>query len=97
MGDELKKSFRRGTSLAKGLKVGEKVGKAIEKPLRTGASAARRDAAAQLKEQQQKQAVMLAEKESEIAEKRSFAQSGRAGRRSLIKSSPTGLATTLGG
>jgi len=91
MGDSVKKATRRGLKLASGAELLERGGKAI------GASAARRDAAAQLKAQQQKEAVMLAEKESEIAEKRSFAQSGRAGRRSLIKSSPTGLATTLGG
>ena len=96
MGDELKKPLRRGTKLATGLKVGEKLGKAIEKPLRTGASAARRDAAAQLKEQQQKESVRLAETESEIAEKRQMA-GRRVGRQSLIKSSPSGLATTLGG
>jgi len=97
MGDSVKKVTRRGLKLASGAELVERAGKAVEKPLRTGASAVRRDAAAQLKAQQQKEAVMLAEKESEIAEKRSFAQSGRAGRRSLIKSSPTGLATTLGG
>ena len=95
MGDSVKKATRRGLKAVSTGGLSEL--KTLEKPLRTGASAARRDAAAQLKEQQQKEAVMLAEKESEIAEARSFAQSGRAGRRSLIKSSPTGLATTLGG
>jgi len=97
MGDELKKSFRRGTSLATGLKVGEKVGKAVEKPLRTGASAARRDAASLLKTQQQKEAAKLAETESEIATKRAMAKGGRAGRQSLIKSSGGGLSNNLGG
>tara|TARA_R110002020_G_C15924579_1_gene743201 strand:+ start:150 stop:443 length:294 start_codon:yes stop_codon:yes gene_type:complete len=97
MGDSLKKTTRRGLKLASGAEIAERAGKAIEKPIRTGASAARRDAAGALKEQQQKESLMLAEKESEIAEKRAMAKSGRGGRQSLIKSASGGLATTLGG
>jgi len=99
MGDSVKKTTRRGLKAAAtfGLSEHKTISKPLTKPLRTGASAARRDAAKQLKEQQQKESLLAAEKESEIAEKRALAQSGRAGRQSLIKSASGGLATTLGG
>ena len=103
MGDGLKKTARRGLALGVdpitdkiGQKAGKMASKAAEKPFRTGATAARRDAASALKEQQQKEGAKLAEATSEVEEKRAMAQSGRGGRRSLIKSS-SGLATTLGG
>ena len=83
MGDSVKKATRRGL-------------KAIEDPLRTGASAARREAGVLSGKQQQAEKVRVAEAESEIAEKRQMA-GRRVGRQSLIKSSPSGLATTLGG
>jgi hypothetical protein len=94
MGSKIEKSIKKRIT---SLKVGEKVGKAVEKPLRTGASAARRDAAAALKEQKMKESARLAEKESEIATNRALIKSGRGGRQSLIKSSGGGLANNLGG
>lgn len=45
----------------------------------------------------QKEKAALVEAESDIATKKAKALSGKAGRRSLIKSSPSGLATNLGG
>jgi len=68
----------------------------IEKPFRTGASAAARDAKSASLLQQQKDQKAIAETEDEIARRRAGAGGG-AGRRSLIASSPTGLAKTLGG
>ena len=97
MGDSIKKTTRRGLKLVSGAELVERGAKGIEKPLRTGASAARRDAASLLKTQEQKEATKLAETESEIAEKKAMARSGRAGRQSLIKSSGGGLSTNLGG
>ncbi len=98
MGDSVKKATRRGLKAVAtgGLSEHKTISKPITDPLKTGASAARRSAAVQLKEQQQKESVKLAEAESEIAEKRQMA-GRRVGRQSLIKSSPSGLATTLGG
>ena len=46
---------------------------------------------------QKKEDIRLAEAEGDIALTRAAALSGKAGRKSLIKSSPTGLATNLGG
>jgi hypothetical protein len=97
MGDELKKPLRRGTRLATGLEVGEKLGKVIEKPFRTGASAAARKAEQETKKMQQKEGARLAEAESEVATARALAKSGKGGRKSLIKTSPGGLAVNLGG
>ena len=73
----------------------EKAGRqAIEKPFRTGGSAQKRQAEALLKKQMQTEDVRRAEADDEIARR---AATGRGGRKSLIKSSPTGLATNLGG
>jgi hypothetical protein len=69
--------------------------KAAEKPFRTGASSARRTAEEQATQAQQAAALDLAESEDEIARRKAVA-SGR-GRGSLIKSSPSGLSTNLGG
>ena len=95
MGSEFKKNIKKMSSL----KLSEKVGKTIEKPFRTGASAARRDAAKALKVQKMKESARLAEKESEIQTKRSLIKSGRGGRQSLIKSNAGGggLSNNLGG
>ena len=95
MGSKVEKTIKR---FSPSLDLGKVVGKAAEKPLRTGASAARRDAAVALKEQKMKEGARLAEKESEIATNRALIKSGRGGRQSLIKSSGGGgLANNLGG
>lgn len=57
----------------------------------------RRQAKTELARQKQIEAGALAEAEDEIGRRRALAASPRSGRRSLIRSSPTGLATTLGG
>ena len=99
MGSKLEKTARRGLKAVStgGLSEAKVVGKKLEEPIKTGASGARRDAAQALKAQQQKESIKLAETESEIATKRAMAKSGKGGRQSLIKSSPTGLAQNLGG
>ena len=105
MGGSVKKTVRRGLQAAStgGLsefkegRSGDKLTKAIEKPFKTGASAAQREAGREIEKQKKKQQVKLLEAEDEIARKKAVAGSGKAGRGSLIKSSPTGLATNLGG
>jgi len=68
---------------------------------KTGRSAARRAQAEQtqlIAKQKQTDELKLAEEEDVIARKKSFATSGRAGRRSLIKTSESGVrSTNLGG
>jgi hypothetical protein len=97
MGDA-SKVLKKGDKFRRSLndKLNKDVEQAIEKPFRTGASAAARDASQMAVLQQQKDKVNIAETEDEIARKRAGA-GGAAGRRSLIASSPTGLAKTLGG
>ena len=58
---------------------------------------ARRQARADIAAQKQKETGRLAEAESEVATKKASATSLQAGRRSLIKTSPTGRALNLGG
>ena len=95
MGSKVEKTIKK---FSPSLDAFKKVGKVVEKPLRTGASAARRNAAEALKEQKMKEGAKLAEKESEIQTKRSLIKSGRGGRQSLIKSNAGGgLANNLGG
>ena len=103
MGD-VKKVAKRGRDFALQLgplgekgSIGDKIKKGIEKPLKTGASAQRREAGREIESQKQKEKLKLLETEDEIARKRALAGSKTAGRRSLISSSPSGLATTLGG
>lgn len=63
----------------------------------TGKSSARRQqraARAEAAEQKKKEEMRLAEAESEVKSIEAAAKSPRAGRRSLIKSSPTGTAPT---
>ena len=67
----------------------------LEKPFRTGASATKRDASKLLKTQQQLEKTKLAEADSEIATSKALSKKG--GRKSLIKSAPSALATNLGG
>ncbi len=73
---------------------------AIEKPFRTGRSAAKRAQKEQsmlIKKQRQADELNLAEEESAIARKRALARSG-GGRQSLIKTSESGVkSNNLGG
>ena len=95
MGSKVEKTIKKFSPSLDALK---KVGKVAEKPLRTGASAARRDAAAALKEQKMKESARLAETTSEVETKRALIKSGRGGRQSLIRSNAGGgLSNNLGG
>ena len=104
MGDKIKREARRGTEITRGL-VDPTTG--IKKDLRTrssqaieprkGTTSKVREAKTLAAQQQQTEAIRLAESESEVATRRASALTGRFGRRSLIKSSPTGLALNLGG
>ena len=72
---------------------------AVAKKLRTGRSTRERDAAtsvaAATKKQQLQEDARLAEATSDVATAQTTAKRG--GRRSLIKTSPSGLASNLGG
>lgn len=83
MGDDIKKATKRG------------LGVDILKPLRTGASAVRRETKQATELQQQKEELRVAEAESDIARRKLTSKTG--GRRSLIKTTPSGLALNLGG
>lgn len=61
------------------------------------AARARRKTRGLLADERKKQKATLATAESEIAISEASALSGKAGRRSLLKTSPTGLAVNLGG
>lgn len=58
---------------------------------------ARRKTRSDLATQQKLEKQKVAEAESEIAITKASALSGKAGRKSLLKTSPTGLAVNLGG
>ena len=108
MGDKLDSSVRRLRTSAQtggltGLlsegeakSINKKVTQTGEKPFRKGATSAKRDAAKQIAKQQQVETARLAEADSDVATKRAQAGSKK-GRRSLLKSSPGGLAVNLGG
>ena len=67
---------------------------------RSGKSAALRAQKRQTKlieERQKKEDALLAEGESEVKRRQALARRGKAGRRSLIATSETGLSTNLGG
>jgi len=74
---------------------------ALEKPFRTGrtgAKRAQREQTSLIQKQRQASELDLAESEDVLARKKAQAASGRAGRRSLIKTSETGVkSTNLGG
>jgi hypothetical protein len=74
-----------------------KIDRSLGKGFRTGKTGKSREAAAQVAAQQQTELLRKAESEDEIARRKGLASSKKSGRQSLIKSSPTGLATTLGG
>ena len=63
----------------------------------SSAARARRKARGDLATEKKKQDQALASAESEIAITEASALSGKAGRKSLLKSSPAGLAANLGG
>jgi len=67
-----------------------------EKPFRKGTTSAARDAKQMALKQQQMDKIAIAQTEDEMARRRAGA-GGKSGRRSLIASSPSGLAQTLGG
>lgn len=73
----------------------------LEKPFRTGKTAAKKAQAEQsllIQKQRQADELNLAEEESTIARKRALAKSGSGGRQSLIKTSEVGVkSNNLGG
>lgn len=72
----------------------------FEGGVRTGRSTAMRAQEAQKKaiaERQKKEEQLLAEADSEVKRRQALAVRGKTGRRSLIATSETGLATNLGG
>jgi hypothetical protein len=101
MGDTLKKVTRPTEKLftegvKKPVKKAFNKAQTIDKPLRKGATAQKRAAAAEIAKQQQTEKLRVAEVESEVATRRTLA-GGKAGRKSLIKSSGAGLSANLGG
>ena len=82
-------------------KLRKKSSQIAEKPARKGATSMKRDAAnlqaEQIAQQQQTELLRRREAEGEIAKRKGTAFGKASGRRSLIRSAPTGLATTLGG
>lgn len=92
--NKLRRKFQDVTGVTK---VRQSLQKGIEKPLRTGATSAQRDVAKQTALQQQKEQARLLETEDEIARRKAGAGARGAGRGSLIRSSPSALATNLGG
>ena len=106
MGDAVKKVVRSGTKIATGTfgeakKLQKKTRQLQEKPFRKGATSEKRDAAnkqeEQIKKQERTELLRLREAEGEVAKRKGQAFGKASGRRSLIRSAPTGLATTLGG
>ena len=97
--DFAKGQFDPNTGLKKKLRT--KSSQTVEKPFRKGTSSKARDAtnlaAAQLDKQNKAELLRKAESEDEIARRRALASGKGSGRRSLIRSAPTGLAQTLGG
>ena len=83
MGDEIKK-------VSPGIRF-------LDRKIRTGASDKARAAELATKKQQQQEDIRLAEATSDVATAEAAATSKRSGRRSLIKTSPSGLASNLGG
>lgn len=69
----------------------------VDKAVRTGASAQERKSKRSAKEQQKREKLRLAEATDEVERAKSKALSSRSGRQSLIRTSPSGLATKLGG
>jgi hypothetical protein len=97
MGDDVKKAGRKLNLITLATDAASKVGKKVEQPLRTGASAARRTAAEDIQRQTQMEKLRNQETESDIKKKQALTAGGKGGRRSLIASKPSGLSTNLGG
>ena len=109
MGDEIKKVSKKiggaptglGVSFDQLKKVNKKITQTGEKPFRKGTTSKGRNAAnlakEQLASQQKAELLRKVESEDEIARRRGLASSKGSGRRSLIRTAPTGLAKTLGG
>jgi hypothetical protein len=103
MGDIGKKLTRIRKKIQKPLeeKISKPLKQAVEKPFRKGATSEARDAANKQKGliAKEKQSALLkkAEAEDEIARRRGQGTSKTSGRRSLIRSSGSGLSQTLGG
>ena len=100
--ETLKTGARIGTgTFGDARKLQKKTAQTQEKPFRKGAASQARDAgnlqAEQIAKQEKTELLRRVESEDEIARRRGAAKGKGAGRRSLIRSSPTGLATTLGG
>lgn len=100
MGSAVKKLDRKiRTAIKEPLE--KKVSQGVEQPFRKGTTSAARDATnlqkEQIAKQEQTELLKRRESEDEIARRRGLAQGKGGGRRSLIRSSPTGLAQTLGG
>ena len=98
---EAKRGLKRDLALSTGTfgearKLQKQTRQLQERPFRKGASSRRRQAEKDIARQQQSEQANLAEAESEVALRRERASS-RFGRRSLIKTSPTGLSSNLGG
>lgn len=89
---------KRGAALKDSLKTGtdKQFNRAVESKFRKGTTGKRKEAEKRTMMQMQKEKLSLAESESEIATRKASATSGKAGRRSLIKSTQ-GLSATLGG
>lgn len=85
--------FRKRINKATGV---DKTEKSLEKPLRKGATAQRREATRLNLLQRQREELRRAEAEDEVNRRKSMAQMG-GGRRSLIRSGTPGQATNLGG
>jgi hypothetical protein len=100
--DDFSKSFRRvgKAVLTGGLSEAKAQAKLIEKPFRTGKSAAARTQASQqlelINKQRQSEKTRLAAAESEVATRVAGTRGKRQGRSLLIATSPTGI-PRLGG
>ena len=91
MGNEVEGKVRRG------IKRGGFLASFADKKIRTGASSAARESKRAIAKQQQKESARLAEATSAVATAEATAKSGKGGRKSLLKTSPGGLAINLGG
>lgn len=76
----------------------------VEGGVRSGASGmarqadrAQKEQMRQIKERQKKEAQLLAEAESDVKRRQALSKSSKAGRKSLIATSETGLSQNLGG
>lgn len=98
MADTAVKQLKRSATGGSLSKSTAKITSAVERQtIRTGKTAATREAAEDVAERKQTEAALLAESEDEVARRTAVAQGKTAGRTSLIKSRAQGLASNLGG